>query len=412
MATTTDTENGGGSRLKNWFGGDSVIWIVLAALCAASTVLIYSAASNQLISPTERHNLLPYVRSHILFLLIGVGMAALLQHVDYRRLAPFSRLCYLLAVVVLVLTIALGKSTGGVQRSITFFGREIQTFYIVVLLMIVYMAHAVARFGPRINDIRRVYIPFLLLVGAVSAGLMSQNVSTGGILMMVCLFILFVSELKLKYWLATIGVFMALLLLLVVTSGFGIRQLDRFQTAHARMERFLDKGDEKAVRLRVAEMNDDAVDNIRQDVLLEGAVSTGGFFPVNGPGSSIYNKTPQIYSDCIFALAVEEYGVILSSLLLLLYLILFYRVFLMLQHVPTPFGVYLAGGLGFWIVFQAMVHISVCVGVIPNTGQTLPMVSWGNVSIMVTSVCFGLLLNISKSKKKSEKHQMKGTVNE
>ncbi|MBQ5533250.1 MAG: FtsW/RodA/SpoVE family cell cycle protein, partial [Bacteroidales bacterium] len=84
---------------------------------------------------------------------------------------------------------------------------------------------------------------------------------------------------------------------------------------------------------------------------------------------------------------------------------------LLLQNVPTPFGAYLAGGLGFWIVFQAVVHISVCVGAFPNTGQTLPMVSWGNASIMVTSVSFGLLLNISKSRKK-DKSQMKGVEDE
>jgi cell division protein FtsW len=252
----------------------------------------------------------------------------------------------------------------------------------------------------------------MLLIGTVCAGLMSQNVSTGVILLMVCLFMLFVSELKFRILISTVGVIVAVLLLLVATSGFGLRPLSRFQTAHARVERFCDRNDEKDLRLRVAEMSDKDVDNIRQDIQLEGAVSTGGILPHNGPGSSIYNKTPQIYSDCIFAIAVEEYGVIISSLLILLYLLLFYRVFLMLRNVPTPFGVYLAGGLGFWIVFQAMVHISVCVGVFPNTGQTLPMVSWGNVSIMVTSVCFGLLLNISKSKKKSGKRQMKGVGNE
>ncbi len=159
-------------------------------------------------------------------------------------------------------------------------------------------------------------------------------------------------------------------------------------------------------------MRDSDVDNIRQEVQVEGAVSTGGILPLNGPGNSIYSKTPQIYSDCIFAIAVEEYGVLISCLLIFAYLLLFYRIFLMLRNVPTPFGAYLAGGLGFWIVFQALVHISVCVGVSPNTGQTLPMVSWGNASIMVTSVCFGLLLNISKSKRKSEKQPMKGEENE
>ncbi|MBO4774262.1 MAG: FtsW/RodA/SpoVE family cell cycle protein [Bacteroidales bacterium] len=407
-----ERETGRHFSIRRWFDGDGVIWGIMIFLCVSSMVLIYSAASNQLFSPTERHNLMPYIRSHGFFLLLGIVVAALVQHVDYRRIAPYSRLGYMVALALLLTTILMGHGSGGVQRSLSVFGVEVQTFYIVVMLVIVYAAHAIARFGKGINDIRKVYLPFLLMIGIACGGLMSQNVSTGVILLCTCLFMLFVSELKFKYLLCTIGVLAAVFVLLVATSGFGIRALDRFQTVHARVERFFDKSADKDVRSRVAEMRDSDVDNIRQEVQVEGAVSTGGILPLNGPGNSIYSKTPQIYSDCIFAIAVEEYGVLISCLLIFAYLLLFYRIFLMLRNVPTPFGAYLAGGLGFWIVFQALVHISVCVGVSPNTGQTLPMVSWGNASIMVTSVCFGLLLNISKSKRKSEKQPMKGEENE
>jgi len=407
-----EKESGTRFNLGKWFDGDRVIWAIIIFLCISSMVLIYSAASNQLFSPGERHNLLPYIRSHGIFLLIGIVVAAVVQHMDYRRLAPFSRICLLAALLLLLLTIVFGKSSNGVQRSIEIFGREIQTFYVIVLLVVIYAAHAIARFGGRINNVRQVYLPFILLVGSVTMLVMSQNFSTGAILLSAIFFMLFISELKFRIWIATLGVLAALFVFLVATSGLGIKKLHRFQTVHARVERFLDRNDETDVRTRVAEMRDSDVDDIRQEVLVEGAVSTGGILPVNGPGNSIYSKTPQIYSDCIFAIAVEEYGVLISSLLVLAYLLLFYRVFLMVQHVPTPFGAYLAGGIGFWIVFQAMVHISVCVGLSPNTGQTLPMVSWGNVSILVTSVCFGLLLNISKSKKNNAKRQVKGEKNE
>ena len=89
---------------------------------------------------------------------------------------------------------------------------------------------------------------------------------------------------------------------------------------------------------------------------------------------------------------------IIGALLLSMYLILLYRIFLIIQRTSNAFGAYLAGGLGFWITLQALMHISVCVGVMPNTGQTLPLVSWGNVSIVITSICFGIILNISKTK--------------
>ena len=385
-------------KLQKPFEGNNIIWVVMFILCFCSMVLIYSAASNQLLSPTERHNLLPYIRSHGFYLVLGLLVAGVVQHFDYRRLAPFSRICYILAVVLLLLTIIFGKNSNGVQRSIEIFGRQVQTFYFIVLLVVVYASHAIALMGKRINDIRKEYIPFLIWVMLLTVVVMTQNFSTGFILLSTVMFMLFISELKLRVWLITGLFFVLLFVFLVATSGLGIKRLHRFQTVHATV---------------VANMSGKEVDGIYQEVLTEGAVATGGIFPVNGPGNSIYNNTPQIYSDCIFALAVEEYGVLLSVLFLIVpYLLLFFQVFLMVGHVPTPFGAYLAGGLGFWIVFQAMVHISVCTGVFPNTGQTLPMVSWGNVSILVTSVCFGLLLNISKSKKKNRENvQTKGEEN-
>lgn len=388
-----------GRGLSQWFGGDKVIWFVVVFLAICSMILIYSAASNQLFSPTERHVLWPYLTSHGLFLLLGLLLVFCVEKIDYRKYAPWTRICYVAALILLLCTILLGRETGGAHRSLAIFGHEFQTFYVVVLLVLVYAAHALARMGESINDVRRVYLPFLCSILIPVLGLMTQNVSTGLILLITCFFMLFISKLKFRILAYTIGVLAVGCGLLIATSGFGLSVLSRFATVHNRMERFFSGSESKDVKTYVAEMRDADVDNIRQDVQLEGAVSTGGILPVNGPGSSIYSKTPQIYSDCIFALAVEEYGVLLSSVLILVYLLLFYRIFLMVHHVPTPFGVYLAGGIGFWMVFQAFVHISVCTGVLPNTGQTLPMVSWGNVSILVTSVCFGILLNISKSKK-------------
>ncbi|MBO4282460.1 MAG: FtsW/RodA/SpoVE family cell cycle protein [Bacteroidales bacterium] len=397
-------------KISQWFGGDKVIWFVMIALCICSMVLIYSSASSQLFNPTERHNLFPYFRSHGVFLLLGVAIAMVLQDFDYRRLAPLSRLCYLAAVVILLCTLFLGGKGSGashsVNRAIVLFGHEIQTFYIVVLLTVIYAAHSIAHFGSRINETKRVYLPLLLTVGLVIALMMTQDFSTSFILLTTFLFMLFISELKFRTLGITVGVLAAVVLLLIATSGFGISRLSRFETAHGRVERFFRASDEVAVKDRVAAMSDQEVDFTRQDILFEGAVATGGILPVNGPGTSVYRKTSQSYSDGIFAIAVEEYGVLISSLIIILYLLLFYRIFLMVSHVPTPFGAYLAGGLGFWIVCQALLHISVCVGVTPNTGQTLPMVSWGNMSILITSINFGLLLNISKSKKRKDEKRL------
>ena len=383
---------------------DKVIWFIFIFLGICSIVLIYSASSNQLFSPTERHNLLPYVRSHGIFVFIGWAIAFLLQYFDYRKIAPFSRVAWLLALLIIIYTLVFGGNDSDiVKRSVSVFGVQIQTFYVVLLLVIIYMANELAHAGPRINE-RRNYLIFIGFVGLFCLLLMSQNVSTALILLATALFMLFISDLDWKPFWATVGVLAAVVIILVMTSGFHLHFLNRFATVHARVERFFNAPED--TKTYVENMTETEVDNIRQDIQLEGAIATGGYFPVNGPGNSIYSNMPQSYSDCIFAIAVEEYGVIFGVILLSLYLVLFYRIFLIIQRVPNAFGAYLAGGLGFWVTLQALMHISVCAGVMPNTGQTLPMVSWGNASIIVTSICFGLILNISRStKEKTTKNQ-------
>lgn len=391
-------------RLKAKFPqpvGDKVIWFIFIFLGICSMVLIYSASSNQLFSPTERHNLLPFVRSHGIFLIIGWILAFFIQFMDYRKIAPFSRLAWVFAFILIVCTLLFGGSeTDIVKRSVSIFGVRIQTFYVSLFLVIIYMANELAHAGPRINERRRYYV-FLCFVGVICLLFMTQNVSTALILLFTALFMLFISDLNWKTFWATVGVLVVIFVILVMTSGFHLNALNRFATVHARVERFFQAPED--TKTFVENMTEREVDNIRQDIQLEGAVATGGYFPVNGPGNSIYSNMPQSYSDCIYAIAVEEYGAIFGIILLSVYLILFYRVFLIIQRVPNAFGAYLAGGFGFWITLQALMHISVCVGVMPNTGQTLPMVSWGNVSIMMTSICFGIILSISRSIKTEKK---------
>jgi cell division protein FtsW len=211
---------------------------------------------------------------------------------------------------------------------------------------------------------------------------------------------LFVSELKKKTFFITIIIFGLFGTLFISTNGLGIPGFNRFDTVKNRIERFF-VNTEMDLESHVKTINPD---NIRQEILAEGAIATGGILPINGPGNSIYNNyLPQCYSDYIFAITIEEYGAIIGILLMVLYLILFFRVFQIVRTIKSHFGAYLVVGLGFLIVFQALIHILVNVGMMPSTGQTLPMFSWGGMSIMISSVCFGIILNISKEVKKDKK---------
>lgn len=401
-------------KIKNafsWMEGDKVIWFIMFFLSICSIVLIYSAASNQLFSPTERHNLMPYFRSHVFYLFLGWIVVWVVHKIDYIKISRFSRIISLSAIVLLLITICLNDNGNGVRRTIIIFNREIQTFYIVVVLMLIYLSSAVSRLRENINDAKYGYLPLFAVIGAVALGLLTQNVSTSLIFLSCCAFLFFISELKFKVLAVTLLILGVVFAVLVATSGFHLSFLDRFETVKARIDRHR-AGVSEDVKTYVMNMSESEIDKTRQDIQIEGAVATGGILPKNGPGSSIYNRMPQSYSDCIFAIAVEEYGALFGTLLIITYLILFYRVMIVIQKAQNSFGRYLAGVLGFLIVFQALVHISVCVGFFPNTGQTLPMVSWGNASILVTSVCFGLILNVSRVDRQGKNNVKEESKNE
>lgn len=388
-------------NIKKFFGkfeGDSIIWIIAACLSIFSMIVIYSAASG-LSNDLTKQNFLFYFRSHGFNLILGFILIYVVHLIDFRWFARFSKIGIAVGMILLIATIAFGKESNEAKREL--FG--IQTFYLVEFTVLVFLAQIIAKWNDSINDIKHKFLPLLGVILLITVLMMTQNVSTSIILIATCFVMLFVSQLKKRIFFASILLLGILGGIFIYTNGFGIPGFNRFETVKNRVERFFTQK-EVDIETYVQNINPD---NIRQEILAEGAISTGGIIPVNGPGNSIFNNyLPQCYSDYIFAITVEEYGVIIGILLIILYLILFYRVFLIMRKCKSPFGSYLTIGLGFLIVSQALIHIMVNVGMFPSTGQTLPMFSWGGMSIMITSLCFGIILNVSREVKKEKKDKI------
>ena len=361
-------------------------------------IVIYSAASG-LSNDLTKQNFLFYFRSHGFNLILGFILIYVVHLIDFRWFARFSKIGIAVGMILLIATIAFGKESNEAKREL--FG--IQTFYLVEFTVLVFLAQIIAKWNDSINDIKHKFLPLLGVILLITVLMMTQNVSTSIILFATCFVMLFVSQLKKRIFFASILLLGILGGIFIYTNGFGIPGFNRFETVKNRVERFFTQK-EVDIETYVQNINPD---NIRQEILAEGAISTGGIIPVNGPGNSIFNNyLPQCYSDYIFAITVEEYGVIIGILLIILYLILFYRVFLIMRKCKSPFGSYLTIGLGFLIVSQALIHIMVNVGMFPSTGQTLPMFSWGGMSIMITSLCFGIILNVSREVKKEKKDKI------
>jgi cell division protein FtsW len=383
-------------KILGRFEGDVIIWIITIILMVFSMIVIYSAASG-LSDDLTKQNFFFYLRSHGFNLILGFLIMYIIHLMDYRWFGRLSKIGIAFGIILLIATIVFGKESNDAKREL--FG--IQTFYIVEFFVLIYLSQICAKWGNDINLLKEKFLPLLAFILIVIGLMMTQNVSTSIILMATCFVILFVSPLKKKLFFTTLIVIGLFAALFITTNGLGIPGFNRFETVKNRIERFF-VPKEIDIESYVKNINPD---NVRQEILAEGAIASGGILPVNGPGNSIYNSyLPQCYSDYIFAITIEEYGAVIGILLLTLYLILFYRVFRIVRNIKSLFGAYLVIGLGFLLVFQALIHVLVNVGLFPSTGQTLPMFSWGGMSIIVSSISLGIILNVSKETIK-EKHK-------
>ena len=385
---------------------DKVLWIIVILLAIFSILAVFSTSNKLNVAGSS---FLFLLSEHIVYVLLGIGlMFALQKFPPYKAYGIHGRFFLILAIVLLVATLFFGVSEGGSKRSISVLGHKIQTIHMIELCIVIHFSSWLKRVGDGINDIKHVYIPMLLYILVCCLLIATQKTSASLILGFTLVVLLFLSQLKLKYFLGTI-------LIVGVAAGLGLSVLlsdavnpksenaifSRLGTMKVRIESFLDK------------------DETHKDIITtEAAIATSRFLPM--PGASVHSASvKESYSDYIFAFFVEEYGILFGIIVVLLYLSLFYRTIKISKYLHNDFGKYLALGLGFMITFQAITHICVCVGVFPATGETLPMFSKGGISIVTTSVEIGILMNISRVARqnkikekeiKSEEKQLKSEV--
>ena len=363
--------------------GDSILWAIIILLCIFSIFAVYSTGS-KLADPYNRESIWFLFRSHVFYLIAGLIIMLVMSKIHYRWINRLSFIGLILGVILIIFTMIFGQEAGDAKRNLVVFGISFQTIQIAEVLFIIYFAQWIARAKDEINDLKRVFLPMLIYIAITVLLIMSQKTSGGLILGLTYAVLLFISQLKKKYFFGLMG-------LVVLVGGLGltiILKTDtkalRLDTAKVRIESFIGKG----------EVN-------KETIITEAAIARGGLLPT--PGASLLaGSVGESFSDYIFAFIVEEYGIILGSFIVLLYLGLFYRVRKAAVSLQSSFGGYLAIGLGFFITFQALTHILVCVGLFPATGETLPLISRGGMSILTMSFCLGILLNISAEAKKEK----------
>ena len=386
------------SLLKKYLRGDPTLWFVFIMLCVVSIIEMYSASST-LAYKAVSHTA-PVLR-HVSFLAGGALLAIFVHLIPYRYIRLLSYVGLLISVAMLVLVLFKGQSENNATRWLVIGGVQFQPSELAKLSVIIVAADFISRIKNPETDEKKYFKIIMIILSIVSFLILLENFSTAILLFGVVYLMMFIGRVSLKR-LGLVGA--GILLILIV--GFGAVKLipqdkmpsafDRAYTWVARIDRFAGEKnvDEEKEKYEINDEN-------RQVQHGRIAIARGGIFGV-GPGNSVERDfLPQAYSDFIYAIIVEELGLIGGFFVILLYLVLLYRAGRIATTSPTVFPAVLVIGLSLMIVTQAFVSMSVATSLGPVTGQPLPLISRGGTSILITCLYFGIILGVTRQIRES-----------
>jgi cell division protein FtsW len=366
--------------IRKYFGGDRIIWAVIIVLSLYSLLAVYSTAGilvyrNPGSSPTY------FIFRHAMFLMAGFLLVYITHLVPYKYFSRLSQLMVVMAIPLLIITLFFGKSINEANRwlEVPIIGLTFQPSDFAKLALIMYLARLLSQRQDEIKDFYKSFIPLIIPVGIICLLILPEDLSTAMILLGTSVILMFIGRINTQHLLILLlgGV-------IIIGSYIGISLLmdnqGRVGTWKNRIESYLDK-DTENYQVEQAKI----------------AVARGGFLGKFPGNSTQRNVLPHSYSDFIYAVIIEEYGLLLGGIpILLMYLILLYRAGVLVRKSTRTFPAFLAVGLTIGLVLQAMVHMAVSVNLIPVTGQPLPLVSMGGTSLILTSLSLGMILSVSR----------------
>ncbi|MCD4771928.1 MAG: FtsW/RodA/SpoVE family cell cycle protein [Bacteroidales bacterium] len=368
--------------------GDKVIWLIVIILSIASLLAVYSSTGT-LAYKYQSGNTEYYMIKHFLILMFGFALMYFAHRIKYTNYSRIFQIALYIAVPLLILTLIIGLSLHEAKRVIIvpIINLSFQTSDLAKLTLIMYLARLLTKKQEEIKDFKSAFIPLMVPVLIVCALILPANFSTAAMLFSTSLILMFIGRVKLKYLFSLMGISLGILIifLLILYNLPGEKQ-GRLWTWKHRIEYFVNSDVEDVYQVEQSKI----------------AIASGGLFG-KGPGNSTQrNFLPHPYSDFIFSIIVEEYGLVGGGTIVLLYMMLFFRAVKIITKTPRKFGAFLTFGVSFSLVFQAMINMGVAVDLLPVTGQPLPLVSMGGTSIWFTSISIGIILSVSKEVRKEK----------
>ena len=388
------------SRFTDKTRGDKVIWTLVGILTLFSLLAVYSSTGTL----AYKHETSPesYLFKQFMFITIGlliIYFAHLVNYTVYSRLAVW---LYVISIPLLIYTLAFGTRINEASRwiKLPIINLTLQTSDMAKLALFMYLARQLSRKQAVIKDFKKGFLPLILPVGIICVLIAPENLSTALLTGATSLLLMFIGRVSMKHIGMTAGLVLLPLLILVFLAT---QYYDKDTGQPGDLPDLLEKGrTETWIRRIQGHLYADKQDVAYQVQQAKIAIATGGWFGVKPGNSQARNFLPHPYSDFIYAIILEEYGLIGAGFLLFLYLAFLFRCIRLFKRCPYAFGAFLALGLGFTLVIQAMTNMAVNVNLFPVTGVTLPLVSMGGSSLLFTCTAIGSILSVARNVEKIE----------
>lgn len=375
--------------LKN-IEGDKAIWAIVTVLAILSFLPVYSASTN-LVYVVNNGTTTFHLFKHAFLLACGFLIIYAVHKIPFRYFSGGSVLMLPLVILLLIYTLTQGTTIGGANASrwiqIPFIGVGFQTSTLAGLVLMIYVSRYLARNKDKEIILKETVLQLWLPVAITLLLILPANFSTTAIVFSMIFLLIFIGGYPIKYLASVVGIGVFVLALFVLTAkAFPEAMPNRVDTWMSRIENFSNKNAKEGYQVEKAKI----------------AIASGGL-KGRGPGKSNQkNFLPQSSSDFIFAIIVEEYGLLGALGVMSLYFLLLFRILIAAKKAASIFATLLIIGVGLPIIFQALINMAVAVNLFPVTGQTLPLISSGGTSIWMTCFAIGIILSVTADKLKEE----------
>jgi cell division protein FtsW len=405
------TRNIGFGGFKNSFNanniisktkGDKVIWALVILLALVSLLAVYSATGS-LAYKNFRGNTEIYLFKQIAFIMAGIMVIYFAHLVNYTFYSKVAKVAFVISLLLLFYTLFFGVKMNEGSRWIRlpFINMTMQTSDLARLSLFMYLARLMSKKQDVIKDFKKGFLPVIAPVAVTCALIAPANLSTALLLGASCLLLLFIGRVSTKHILMTIGIALVPIMILIAAAMIRHGKTNKEEAAVAvkkSSSTIFGRVDTWIGRMEDFMYGSNDVDNDAYQVnQAKIAISKGGLVGV-GPGNSTTRDfLPQAYNDFIYAIIIEEYGLMGGAFIMFIYLVFLYRCIRIYKRCPFAFGAFLALGLSFTLAIQAVANMAVTVNLFPVTGVTLPLVSMGGTSFIFSCLAIGIILSVARN---------------